>query len=374
MAENSWDYLVRAWVEHRGKRRPPIPVNFQGDEVVARGTGIKVTEIAKAYYFNADPNVYIVLTTSDGNLQLTPGGYNPLEPGFYLRHYVDKRTRTSTLPEITETTLDGAKVSLTLTISYSVADPIKAMKLEHPVQTLFTLITSYTLQFIKDHTHDKIMGSENAKDEDRDAIAKSIGLQYNSHHNPVKIFAINEIVIERRGDPKLIGIRLEEKQRTAQIELSRNVQELQQQLDKKEEDFKKIKAHYDAEIRTIIARAENQIATQQLVLDNERNQKIWQQERVLQAVEAIQKAVVQVATPGFTPQPQITEVLLKLVNTLQQEIGAVTLPVESGEQPDTKPESETMPKAEPPRHPDSGKLDNLTQTLLTLLNRRKPGS
>ena len=52
----------------------------------------------------------------------------------------------------------------------------------------------------------------------------------------------------------------------------------------------------DADIRKISAEAENQVATQKLLLDNERNQKIWQQERILEAIDAIQQAVVHVAT------------------------------------------------------------------------------
>jgi len=362
MAENSWDYLVKAWIEYRGKRRPPQPITFQENEVVVRGSGFRVGNFTRAVYLNVDPNVYTVLTTSDGNFLQVPGGYNRLEPGFYLRHYVDKRTRTITLPEVIATTLDGAKASITLTISYNVTDPLRAMKLSQPVETLLTLVQIDTGEYIKKHTHDQIVSNENAAGPEKDNLKQYILQQHGTHHAVNRVFAITDIDPQVRGDQKLMDIRLEDRQSTAKLELDHKIQGLEQQIAEKEAEIRKIKAQAstdiqkieaqtNAEVQKLKAEAEATIEAQRNELEKQRRAWQHQQELDISISHVLEKMLT---IPGYHPNSQE---LTLLYNRFSRSTVDVPLSEEAGgKNPDQIPEPS----------------DPLTKTLLTLLNRHKP--
>ncbi|MEW5830922.1 MAG: hypothetical protein AB1846_18675 [Chloroflexota bacterium] len=362
MAENSWDYLVRAWVEYWGKRRPSQPITFPENEIVVRGSGFRVGDFTGAVYLNVDPNVYIVLTTSDGNLLQVPGGYNRLEPGFYLRHYVDKRTRTITLPEvITATTLDGAKASITLTISYGATDPVRAMKLSRPVETLFTFIKIDAGEYIKKHTHDQIVSNENAAGTEKDNITQYILQQHSTHHAVNRVFAITDIDPQPWGDQKLMGIRLEDRQSTARLELDHKIQGLEQKIAEKEAEIRKIKAQAgtdiqkieaqtNAEIQKLKAEAEATIEAQRNELEKQRRAWQHQQELDMSISHVLEKMLT---IPGYHPNNQ--ELTLLYNRFSQSAIGVPLTDDSKGKSADEV----------------TGAADPLTKTLLTLL-RRKP--
>lgn len=363
MADTWWDYLVRAWIEYWGKRRPPLLVTFQENEIVARGESIRVRDLFGAVFLNVDPNVFVVLTAPDGTLTLVPGGYNRLEPGFYLRHYVDKRTRTNILPSVTDTTLDGAKVTLTLALSYNVIDPIKAMKLEHPVETLLALVQIDIGEFIKEHTHDEILGRANINETGRGGITQYLYQQHQKHYNVAPVFSIVGIAFQRRGDPKLMDIRLEDRHSTARLELDHKIQGLEQQIAEKEAevnkikaqaitDIQKIEAQTNTEIQKLRAETEATIEAQRNEIERQREAWLHQQNLDMSISHILEKMLT---IPGYHPSNQE---LTLLYNRFSQNA------TDSPPADDTKSK-----KSDEPPNP----YDSLSKTLLVLLNRRKPG-
>lgn len=334
--------LSQRWLEYWGKRRPPNLVSFPERNIIVSGERRRVWSIFRAAFFNADPNAYIVLTSPEGDLITVKGGYNRLEPGSYLQNYVDKHIRTDTLPEIAETTLDGAKISMSLAISYSVRDPIKAMSLDNPINTLFSHVQLDAREFIKKHLHDDIVGRESTLESDQDGFTQYIIQQHNKHHNVARVFTIIEIAVQRQGDPKLLDIRLQDRQNTAILELDHKIQGLEQQIAEKEAEVRKIKAQADIEIQKI----RNEL---------EKERSAWQHQQVLDmSISHVLEKMLSI--PGYHPN---TQELTLLYNRFSQDASELSSPDDAtGKIPSEIPEQ----------------ADPLTKTLLTLLNRRKPNS
>ena len=334
--------LSQRWIEYWGKKHPPNLVSFPERNIIVSEERRRVWSIFGAAFFNADPNAYIVLTSPEGDLIAVKGGYNPLEPGSYLQNYVDKHIRTDTLPEITETTLDGAEIAVSLAVSYHVQDPIKAMRLDNPINTLFSHIQYDSREFIKKHLHDDILGRENAIGSDHDDLSKYIIHQHNKHHDVARVFTIVEIAVQRRGDPKLLDIRLQDRQETANLELDHKIRGLEQQIAEKEAEVRKIKAQADIEIQKI----GNEL---------EKERRAWQHQQELDmSISHVLEKMLSI--PGYHPN---TQELTLLYNRFSQDTSELSSPDgATGKIPSEIPEQ----------------ADPLTKTLLTLLNRRKPNS
>ena len=350
MQENNRSFS-QMWIEYWGKRRTPISVSFPEKNILIRGDRRRVSSIFGATFFNAAPNVYLVLTTPEGSLLAVRGGYNRLEPGSYLQNYVDKRIRTDTLPEITETTLDGAKISVGLAVSYNVTDPIKAMGLDNPINTLFSHIQFDAREFIKKHLHDDLLGRENALESDQDGLTQYIVQQHNKHHDVARVFTIVGVSVQRQGDPKLLDIRLQDRQNTAILELDQKIQGLEQQIAQKEAEVRKTRAQAEMEIQKIEAEANAEI--QKIKNELEKERRAWQHQQDLDM--SISHVLEKMLTiPGYHPN---TQELTLLYNRFSQDA------IES-------PSSESAARKIPSEIPEQA--DPLTKTLLTLLNRRKP--
>lgn len=350
MQENNRS-LCRRWIEYWGQRRSPDLVSFPERNIVISGDRRRVNWICRATYFNPDPNVYLVLTTSDGDFISAKGGYNQLEPGSYLENYVDKRIRANALPEITETTLDGAEISVGLSVSYYVQEPIKAMRLNDPINTLFSHIQIDAREFIKKHPHDEIIGQENTVESDQDGLTQHIIQQHNKHHDVARVFTIVGIAVQRRGDPKLLGIRLQDRENTAKMELDNKIQGLEQQIAEKEAEVRKTKAQADMEIQKIESQTHAEIQKIKNELDRERRAWQHQQELDMSISHVLEKML---SIPGYRPNAQELTLLYK---RFSQDA------IES-----------SSPEASPEKIPNEipEQADPLTKTLLTLLNRRKP--
>ena len=116
-------------LESRGRNRLAPRYSFADNEIVTAGFTMKVSPLWNAIYLNLHPTHYAVAIGPDGRIMNLRGGYNPLSPGRYILHYVDKQNRVTVIPRIAETTFDGSQVSLELVITYRVIDPIRALRL-----------------------------------------------------------------------------------------------------------------------------------------------------------------------------------------------------------------------------------------------------
>jgi hypothetical protein len=347
-----------------------VVIAFKDNEIILPQDNFNIPLISGAKFFNLDPTFYAVIISPEGEPQQIKGGYLQLRRGNYKLFYIDKRNRTKTLEKITETTLDGATISLTLTITYRVADPAKALELQEPLATLFFLIQTDVREYIKTHTHDEIMGGGESQEADSGPIIQFIHRKQITHSQIARVFFIIGVAIERQGDPKLINIRLQQKQSQAENKLERGKKELEQKaleqnaeirkfVTERDVDINKIKAQSDAEIEKIRADAE---ASKQETL---RRMRILQNKHEID-MEAIKALIPALTIPGRTLTQSETQAVQALINTLKDDENFSSTPSEMPPRDNTpKPEDVQTTSTEAPQ------INTLANTLLELLRSPK---
>lgn len=73
---------------------------------------LKVSSFWGGIYINLHSTLYSVAVGPDGRVIHLRDGYNSLPAGYYTLYYIDKQDRVFEMPRLTETTRDGAQVSL----------------------------------------------------------------------------------------------------------------------------------------------------------------------------------------------------------------------------------------------------------------------
>ena len=188
--------LGKYWIESWGRNRAVSRYTFPDNEIVAPGVRLNVSEELNATYLNLHPSHYAVAIASDGKILNLKGGYNQLASGEYILHFVDRQYRVSNLPDISGTTLDGSQVSIELFILYRVADPIKALEIKQPVDTLFAFIRSDLMEFIRSRTHAEIVGGNHGNLIESMLIRNYIRKQQDRRQQMSKLFFIADTVIQ----------------------------------------------------------------------------------------------------------------------------------------------------------------------------------
>lgn len=345
----SWlNDLGRYILESRGRRNSALRYPFRDDEIVSPAYLMQVSQWFNGYYLNLHPSQYAVAITPEGRKINVKGGYNALLPGRYLLHYVDRQNRVSVIPRISETTLDGAQVSLELVINYQVLDPFLALEVQQPVETFFVFIQSDLKEFIRTHKHDEIVGDSAGHAVDNSLVSQYIKDQHQKRPQMCRLFSIAEVVVEEKsGDPKLTEIRsdLQVKQRQSESEsdlLKRN-QELARKVASQEAELQHIKAKADAIEQEIRQKME----LQSIELEKERADLKFRQEKMMRAMDAIAQAF---SAPTYPRDPREVEIIKELLGALGNTA------------------NDTSQKAKPQT---ADKIDTLTNTLLNWLDRKK---
>jgi hypothetical protein len=348
--------IGKMWLEWRGKYKAAPQYKFQENEIVSPPYFRKVSRFSQATFVNLHPTHFAVAISPDGRMINLKGGYNLLSPGYYNIHYVDKQNRINHIPRTAETTLDGFQVAMELVVSYRVIDPVKALEVQSPVDTLLRLIQANLKEFIRSHKYEQIVGDLDGRKIDNEQVAIYIKEQHIDRSPLAKLFYIVDVVVkERIGDPKVIELREKYQISQKQLDNQRMLQTLNQELEKKIAD-------QDASIKQIKA---NSAATQQNILQQMEMQKIeleraradfkYRQEIGGKAVDAI---VQTLSNQTYPPDSAEYEVIRDLL----EELRASTF------QGDETPKSGKSTSG-PAKTSHSERINELTNTLL---NWRKP--
>jgi hypothetical protein len=342
-------------VEYFGRRKLPPQINFSANEILSPAYLRRVHWLTKATYINLTPKLYAVAIAPDGKPILLKGGINhPLPSGSYIIHYIVKEHRQVVIPKVSETTIDGAQVSLELIINYRVADPIKALEVEQPVETLIAFIKADLQEYIRSHTYDELLGDGLMRRIDDGSISRYIKEKHHTRHQLSKLFFIADIAVEEKtGDPKLMEIResyqVQHRQNTTENELLKQKQELEKKVALQDAEIKRIKMESDATRQEVFQKLNNE-------LENLRTSRELQQDKVRRGLDAIAKYL----EPSTYPRdPQIAQVAMELLHEINIKVAS-----QVGTDNVQEEEHATAPETGPQR------MDNLTDTLLRWLERK----
>jgi regulator of protease activity HflC (stomatin/prohibitin superfamily) len=339
------------WLERQGRKRSALRYPFRDDEIVSQAYLMRVSSWFNAYYLNLHPSHYAIAITPAGRLINVRGGYNALLPGRYILHYVDRQNRVSVIPRVTETTLDGAQVSLELVITYQVVDPFLALEVQQPLETFFVFIQSDLREFIRTHKYDEIVGDTVGHAVNTNLVAQYIRDQHRTREQMSKLFKILEVVVEEKtGDPKLTEIRgkfeAKQRQNVADSELLRQNQDLERRVASQDAEIQRIKAKADATEQEI----RQKMDLQSIELEKARAELDFRQKKMMRAMDAIAQAF---AAPTYPRDPREVEIIKELLGAL----GGTQNGSGNG-QDQSKPQS-------------TDRIDTLTNTLLNWLDRKR---
>ncbi|HEY5653562.1 MAG TPA: hypothetical protein VLA72_11985 [Anaerolineales bacterium] len=346
--------------EFTGRRRLAPQITFSANEIYYPIKTIKkVSFLTNALYVNLTPKLYAVAVSPEGSPFVLRGGINyPLASGKYSIYYVSKEQRQAVIPKVSETTADGAQVSLELIINYRVADPVKALEVEQPVESLIAFIKADLQEYIRSNTYDEILGDGATRRIDDDLISRYIKEKHNTRHQLSKLFFIADIAVdERTGDPKLIGIRenyqVQQRQQTTDNELLKQKQDLEKKVTLQEAEIRRIKAESDATQQDIRQKMELQM----MELEKARAEMQYRQDRMQRAMSAVAQAF----SSNYPKDPGEVEIINQLLNELGS--GGIS-------------HRNIVNRQEDPASDGSGaegksqRIDNLTDTLLRWLNHK----
>jgi regulator of protease activity HflC (stomatin/prohibitin superfamily) len=339
------------WLERQGRKRSALRYPFRDDEIVSQAYLMRVSSWFNAYYLNLHPSHYAIAITPAGRLINVRGGYNALLPGRYILHYVDRQNRVFVIPRVTETTLDGAQVSLELVITYQVVDPFLALEVQQPLETFFVFIQSDLREFIRTHKYDEIVGDTVGHAVNTNLVAQYIRDQHRTREQMSKLFKILEVVVEEKtGDPKLTEIRgkfeAKQRQNVADSELLRQNQDLERRVASQDAEIQRIKAKADATEQEI----RQKMDLQSIELEKARAELDFRQKKMMRAMDAIAQAF---AAPTYPRDPREVEIIKELLGAL----GGTQNGSGNG-QDQSKPQS-------------TDRIDTLTNTLLNWLDRKR---
>jgi hypothetical protein len=285
------------------------------------------------------------------------GGYNLLTPGYYNIHYVDKQNRVNYIPRTDETTLDGFKVGMELVISYRVVDPIKALEVQHPVDTLLRLIQANLKEFIRSHKYDEIVGDLDGRKIDNEQVVTYIKEQHISRSPLARLFYVLDVVVkEKTGDPKVIELREKYQISQKQLDNQKALQTLNQDLEKKVVDqdvlIKRIKAESAVNQQEIIQKME----LQKIELERARAEFQYRQENWRAAVDAIVQTLSNQTYPPDSAEYQVIKELLMELRASTLQNAETSAAAQGGKNGPAK----------------GGKSDRINELTNKLLNWRRP--
>lgn len=346
-------------VEYFGRRRLAPQINFAANEILSPAYMKKVGWLTQAMYVNLTPKLYVVAIAPDGRPILLRGGINhPLTSGSYLIHYIVKEHRQAVIPKVSETTIDGAQVSLELIINYRVADPLKALEVAQPVETLVAFIKADLQEYIRSHTYDELLGDGIMRRIDDGAISRYIKEKHHTRHQLFKLFFIADIAVEEKtGDPKLMEIRenfqVQQRQNTTENELLKQKQELEKKVARQEAEILRIKTEAAAVQNDITQK----MALKNMELERAKAELQYRQDRMQRALGAVSRSFAS----NYPKDPREVEIIKELLQELSSDNVLHAEETDKNEKPSNRDEEAVN---------GAKKLDKLTDTLLHWLDRK----
>ncbi len=358
--------LVLRRIERTGRNLGSPTIKFENRKIVAAGEDLYAGETlflrllkANAFYLPLPSNSYGLVIHPDGTTQNLAGGFHRVSPGLYKLQYVDQHERFDVTAPISELAMDGEKLTLTVMVRYRVTEPITALRIDKPIETLIEHLQTDLAQYIRTHKHNDIADSPAANGTSK---ILSFFVQKHADRHPLsRAIAITGIELkEFTGDKDYIDIR--------RNDLIQQQQDLidKQQLERKKE-IEKLKADHKVALDTINAKAAADQAAlrseilhesnkRDILLDEMRQQSQRRHELVVKAVDAISQALEHSGYSRNTSE--IKSAIGDLLSAIRED------------KPETA-QSSSKSFNNNPRTNRNDKIEDLTSTLLNLLKPRK---
>jgi hypothetical protein len=356
MAES--DSFTHWLVAFRGRRRGAENVTFEDGQLVAQGREFQVSLLESAYYFNLPANTFAVITLPKGELQEVKGGLYLLQSGRYQIQYVTSKELTGETGLISEITIDGANVSVSVFFKYRVLNPLLVIGTSEPLKMLIKSLEVDIREYIRANTHQSIWDASRSKG-DR-SLSRFLRQQPNSSARSRALYLTDSEMQVFNPDPKFLEfVRNSEvlgKQNDNDLMVLAQKQTMERRLAEQDALIKKMK---------LDAAAEQLAVSQQMELKSievENKRRAWQ--RQYDSFSKVVQAVSDAVSNGQSLNAEIMTTLSALTDALRGGLDDGALPPGS---PDHAP---VLPPVGVPRAASTGnhdKVEKLTNTLLTLL-------
>lgn len=390
--------LALAIITARGRRYgaptvifPDRTISVSGGDIYVK-TGIirwliRLLTETSGFYLTLPPNVFGLVIFPDGTSHNMAGGLHEVPPGLYKLQYVDGHERLEFLSPISEMSTDGEKVTLKVVIRYRVIDPITALRINRPVETLIEHVETDVAQYIRTHNHTDLADSS---EEGQEGRLRSFFVQRHGQRFPLsRAFMITGIEIkEFSGDEELLDIRRRADIESRKSQIEKEQARLQQELivlrnQYKAETEKMISVHtaelakkgaeYRAEIENIEARhvKEKQeilhkTELMKIDLENKRTQLQRDEEEVTKLIEMFARQF----SSGVPVNPAAMKTMADLLTAYKEKMDNELFSSPSKSDSSTSEDLAARSSATSTTSSDI-KVKNLTNTLLNLLNPKK---
>ncbi|MBL8100990.1 MAG: hypothetical protein JNM02_00520 [Anaerolineales bacterium] len=359
--------LILRNIEREGRNQGSPTIKFDNRKIFVAGENLYAGEWwplralgANAFYLPLPSNAYGVVIYPDGTTRNLAGGLHEVPPGLYKLQYVDKHERFDVTAPISEMALDGEKLTLTVMVRYRVTEPITALRIDKPIETLIEHLQTDVAQYIRTHNHNDVADAPEANGTSK---ILSFFTQRHADRFPLsRAIAITGIELkEFAGDMDYINIRRNDLIQQQQDQINK------QQLDR-QKDIEKLKAEHKVAMDTISAKAAaeqmalrseilHETQKRDIQLDELRQQSQRRHELVVKAVDAISQALEH---SGYSRNSaEIKSAIGDLLSAVRED------------RPETAQPSTKNTNNNHPRTASNDKIEDLTNTLLNLLKPRK---
>ncbi|MDD2923338.1 MAG: hypothetical protein PHQ36_13725 [Anaerolineales bacterium] len=248
-------------IEENGRSTGAPAVEFGGKKISVAGENLYAGEDwqqrlfgASAFYLSLPPNAYGVVIFPDGRSENMEGGLKTAPPGLYRVEFVDRHDRLVSTAPVSEMARDGEKLTLKVIVRYRIIEPIIALQIENPIETLVEHLQTDLAQYIRTHDHNDIADSP-----DLNGIGKILSFFSQRHYGRSPISqAIDLIGVELKefmGDKDWVEMRRNDNIQRRQTEIERESLQRQKEIDQLKADAEKLRAEHKAKVDAIVAKA-----------------------------------------------------------------------------------------------------------------------
>ncbi|MBK8780921.1 MAG: hypothetical protein IPO22_03805 [Anaerolineales bacterium] len=358
--------LILRNIEIEGRSLGSPTIKFDNRKIVVAGENLyagkrwyEMLLQAYAFYLPLPSNVYGIVTYPNGTTRNLPGGLYEVPPGLYKLQYVDNHERFDVTAPISELAMDGEKLTLTVMVRYHVKEPLTALRIDKPVETLIEHLQTDVAQYIRTHKHNDIADDPTTSGESK---ILAFFTQRHAGRSPLsQALDITGIELkEFTGDKEYINIRRNELIKVQQDKI--DIEQLNRQ-----KEIEKLKADHKVAIDSINAKAaadqtalRNEILYESnkrdIQLDEMRQRSQRRHELVVKAVDAISQALEHSGYSRNTAE--IKSAISDLLSAIRED------------KPETA-QASSKGSNNGSHTTSTDKIEDLTNTLLNLLKPRR---
>lgn len=323
--------LKQIWLEFWGRQKEPSFPPFDETSILTQQSTFSVW-LPGGYYLQLPAMTAAIVTSSSGQkMVFVEGGYKNLQNGAYTLQYIDLRERTLTF-SVTDTTLDGSTVSLTVSMNYKVHNPVEIANIAKPLDAFLAVCEAAIRKVIKTHSHHEIIG---APGKERilsdDVIIKSIKEQV-AGTQACRAFLLMDVVIkERVGDAKIIALQQQTLVQEKESTIQREGVIQQQAIAEEQQSLALLRANTECLIQELQAtteanRSEILERARRLSIELENLSKLpeWQNARDMRRLDVLEKTLetfIQTqAIAGFPRNTDDMRLLQNIINALTESV------------------------------------------------------